>query len=184
MVSRAGFAAVLLSATAIAHDKGFHKKLLLTVTRESVELLVAMDIDGNERTAGLRAGADANHDGVISGEEAQGLKKKLVRLAEEPVRVAVSGYALSFEDVDAKVDLRGDRRVDDTGISVAVLRRARWPGKPIAGMTLSVSDESPDPSPVAVEVHVQAEDGGDVVTSAELDRGKSVSARLDLTPSR
>jgi hypothetical protein len=169
--------ALLLAAPALAHPKGFHKKVVLTVTREGVDALVALDIDGGPRTQLLRAAADADKDGVLSHDEALALKKELVAILLRPLAISVSGYKLRFEDVDAKVDLRRDRRVADGGLSVAVLRRARFPG-PATGMQLVLTDESPDQSPVSVEIHQALPDAGDQVTAMDLPRGASQSVRL------
>ena len=178
MGRRAAWAiALLVAAPALAHPKGFHKKVILTVSREGVDALVALDIDGGPRTQMLRAAADADKDGVLSHDEALALKKELVTLLLRPLTISASGFRLQFEDVDAKVDLRKDRRVGDGGLSVAVLRRARFPG-PATGMQLVVTDESPDQSPVSLEIHQALPDAGDQVTAVDLARGASQSVRL------
>lgn len=160
-MSRAALLAALLAfpAAAGAHAKGFHKRDVVTVTSRVVEVLVTLDIDSGKRCELLRAVADTNADGQLSEAELTALKAKLVALAARPLELEVSGYRLTWAEEDSKLDVRGDLRASDGGLSVAVLLRAEAPRAFGEGMTLSLGDESPDQSHIAVEVY-QASLGG------------------------
>ena len=57
------------AATAWAHPEGFHARFVFTLTKTVVTGVLVLDIDSGERCELLRAGADVNHDGVLSKAE-------------------------------------------------------------------------------------------------------------------
>lgn len=180
MSSRTAFTTLLLAAAAQAHPSGFHKRTRVTVSAREVQVLLTLDVDSGKRCALLRGGADLDRDGQISDEQALGLERKLAGLAKRPLRLEISGYPVSLREEGAKLSLRGDRRVSEEGLSVAVLLRARLPGKVSEGMELSVEDSSPDRSHVVVEVHqASALDAGEEPpVQGELLAGQKLRARL------
>ncbi|MBX5484924.1 MAG: hypothetical protein IRZ16_24140 [Myxococcaceae bacterium] len=165
---------LLVSFSAAAHARGFHKKVAVVVHPTTVQVLVVMDIDGGGlRTQMLRTGADANHDGLLDATEAQTLKAQLVDLARRPLQLSLSGYVLRPKLVDAKLGLRDDRRTSDTGLSIAAVLEAPLPQPVFGGMELIVEDEAPDAS----HVRVEAEQDTGVP-----DAGPPPSAAADLQP--
>ncbi len=97
----------------------------------------------------MRDGADANRDGVLEVQEVAALKDKLVRLATLALKLALSGYPVTWKVKQTKLDLRRDPLVTQTGVSVAVLFEAQLEVAIAPGTQLEVEDASPDSSPVA-----------------------------------
>ncbi|MHB8874387.1 MAG: hypothetical protein ACYC8T_11925 [Myxococcaceae bacterium] len=170
----------LLVLSLLGHAKGFHKHDVVTVSAREVLVLVTLDVDSGKRCRLLRATGDADGDGKLSGEELMQLKAKLVRLVLRPLEAEVSGYPLTLLEGESKIDLRGDKRTSDTGLSVAVLVRAELPGEVTPGMTLSLADESPDQSHIAVEVHqaTAADAGSEKPVKQVMKPGEKVKVRL------
>jgi hypothetical protein len=181
-VSRAALLAAVLAfpAAAGAHAKGFHKHDLVTVTARAVEVLVTLDIDSGKRCELLRAVGDTDADGQLSQGELAALKTRLVALAVRPLELEVSGYRLTWAEDSSKLDVRGDFRASDGGLSVAVLLRAAAPRDFTEGMTLSLADASPDQSHVAVEVYQSVVEGeaAELPVRQELLPGDQVKVRL------
>lgn len=176
-----GLAVVLvLAGPAHAHKAGFHKKLVFTVTRAGLEALVVMDLDGGDRAQLLRAGADANADGRLTGDEVTKLKAKLVEQATRALVAEVAGFKLQAKVKEAKLSLREDPRTRDGGLSLAVL--LEWPApEPISsGMRLTLTDEAPDRSHLEIEVHQKtlADAGPEPVFRAAPPSGQTVTVRL------
>lgn len=170
--------AVLSASAALAHPRGFHKLDRIVVHPDRVEVLVTLEVDGGRRAQLLRAGVDLNRDGEVGKDEARKLKQQLTRLAVRPLKVSFSGYEAALAVVEAKVSLRGDRRVTESGVSIAVLMEAPLPAKVLTGMELVVADESPDGTHVRVEAQQAGPDGGVAQTSAELQPGERLTWRL------
>ncbi len=170
----------MLPWVALAHSRGVHKKDVVTVRRGGLEVLVTLDFDAGKRARLLRAGADADRDGLLGEAEREALRSKLARLAVGSLQVSVSGHRLKLAVQSSKLSLREDGRASGEGLSVAVLLAGSWPGAPIPGMTLVVKDETPDRSHLAVEVYQAVEgDGGAVEpTVSELLSGAQVTVRL------
>lgn len=165
------FLSQLLPAAAQAHAKGFHKRDVVKVSKTGVEILITLDIDGGERTAMLRGAADANHDRRLSAAEIGRLKETLVGVAERHLALSLSGYRLSPKVREAKLNLREDRGVSDSPLSIAVLLTAELSSPPSPGLELVVGDESPDRSHVAVEVYQPASTGDGGAQGAERASG-------------
>jgi hypothetical protein len=142
----------LVVALVLAHPQGFHKRVTLELWSTSITGLVVMDVDGGERCELLRAGADLNRDGLLDPSETKALKKKLTTLATRALKLWISGYPVAVEVKDAKVTLKEDSRVSQTGVSVAVLLEMRHPYAVTPGMSLWLEDSAPDGSHVEIEV--------------------------------
>lgn len=179
-MKRALALAALVPALAAAHPKGFHKRDVTTVTAKSVEVLVTLDIDSGKRCSLLRTAADADRDGKLSPDELKALKERLAKLAVRPLKVEIAGYPVVFREEESKLDARGDIRASDSALSVAVLAKADLPHAATPGMTLTLADESPDQSHIAVEVFQRsaADAGAEAPVRQELHPGEEVKARL------
>lgn len=165
----------LLASLAWAHTSGFHKRLLFTVGDAGIDALVVMDVDGGERVRLIRAGADTDHDGALSADEALALKGRLVSMATRALTVHLSRAPVSMLLRDSKLDLRGDLRAEsDTAVSVAVLMRPRDVIRAWSGLELQVSDAAPDGSPIVVEVFQT----GDERRKLELPSNGTAAVRL------
>ncbi|MBK7859598.1 MAG: hypothetical protein IPJ65_13470 [Archangiaceae bacterium] len=154
---------VLAAGAALGHPQGFHERVSLAVSLKNVDGLVVVDVDGGERAKLIRAGADLNHDGLISGEERPLLQKKLLQLALQGLKVRVSGYPLVLSATDVKLSTRDDHTVSETGLSLAVLVAASVPSPISDGMKLEVEAVSADRSHVLVEVSATSAADGSVV---------------------
>lgn len=170
----------LLAALVVAHPAGFHERVALSVSRQAVDGLVVLDLDRSETARLIRAGADFDHDGVISAVERGALQKKLVALAVGGLKLGISGFALTVKVADVKMSMRGDDRVTDLGLSVAMMIEAAVSSPIGEGMKLEVEAKSPDESHVVVEVSaVAGRDGGVVaVERRDLAAGEKWSVRL------
>lgn len=145
-------ALVLLATGALAHPRGFHKKVTLTVTRSKLTALVVLDGDEGNRCQELREAADADGNGVLQGAEVTKLKERLVRIATSRLEVKLSGAKLPLVPRESKLSLREDPRADEGGLSLAVLFELKLSTPAAEGMQLEVTDVAPDESAVAVEV--------------------------------
>ena len=165
-----------------AHPRGAHKKLLVTLEAGRVGVLVALDLDGGDQARLLRAGADLDHDGRISGPEVAGLKRRLARVAREHLRLQLAGAVLQLPEGEIRFSLRQDPSVSDTGLSLAVLAELAVPGRVRPGMELVIGDRAPDGSDVEVEVGEVGEGAADsrrhVFTVAEGRDGRLRVGRL------
>lgn len=172
--------ALLVSALAQAHPRGFHKRVQAVVHPDKVEVLVRMDLDGSPKAQWLRTSADANKDGLLDAAEAQVLKAELVDLVLRPLQLSLSGYVLRLQLVEAKVGLREDRRTSDTGVSFAALFESTLPQPVFRGMELIIEDEAPDASHVRVEAEQEVEEDGGTPphAEAELQPGDRLSLKL------
>ncbi len=168
---------LLTASSAGGHPKGFHKRLMLQSAEKRLDVVVVMDLDGGERTQLLRASMDLNGDGVLGKEERAQLKARLASLATGRLKVSISGYPLPLTARESKLDLRGDVRAGEAGLSVAVLLEAAYPERPSPGMELSVTDESPDDSHIHLTV-TEGETGQ--VAEQELTSGGTVLVPLSL----
>ena len=149
----------LLCGPGLAHPRGAHKKVILTVEQARVGVLLVLDLDGGERAQLLRAGADLDGDHVIRGPEVQGLRRRLVQVARSSFVLKLAGAVMALPEGEARLSLRQDPSVSETGLSVAVLSDLPLPAGIRAGMELVVSDRAPDGSPVDVEFHLDEEQG-------------------------
>src|SRR5262245_5020607 len=104
----------LAASVASAHPKGFHKKVLVTLTHTRVSALVVMDVDSGDRCLLLREAVDSNRDGKIEGEEVTKLKERLVKMAISPLVLGLSGAPLKLQTKDTKLNLREDPRANDS----------------------------------------------------------------------
>ncbi|MEN9798461.1 MAG: hypothetical protein RL653_2157 [Pseudomonadota bacterium] len=156
-----GLAAALLVAggAAVAHPRGAHKKVVLTVERTRVGVLLVLDLDEGERAQLLRAGADQDGDHVLRGAEVQGLRRRLAQVARSAFSLRVGGALLPLPEGETRLSLRQDPSVSQAGISVAVLVELPVPEGIRPGMELVVADRAPDGSPVDVEFHLDGEEG-------------------------
>jgi len=100
----------------------------------------------------LRAGADADHDGLLDKDEAEALKARLQAMALNTLKVGVSSEAIALEAQKAKLSLREDYRAEDAGLSVAVMVHAKLPYTLTQGLKVEVQDVSPDGSASALDV--------------------------------
>jgi len=170
-----GWVAVLL----LGHAAGFHERLALSLSRQNVDALLVMDVDSGEQAKLIRAGADANRDGVLSAAERLALQKKLVSMALAGLRVGLSGYRLVLSVTDVKLSLRGDEGVAETGMSVALMLAGSVKSPIGPGITLEVEAASPDSSHVVVEVSASRPDAGvEAVARKELQAGEKWGVRV------
>lgn len=176
----------LVSASVHAHPEGFHKRLALTVTRDGVDGLMTMDVDGGQRCELMRAGADSNRDGVLQPLEVKALKEKLLKLAMLALQMEVSGYMLTVQVLESKMSLKEEQRVAKGGLSVAVMLKADFPQKATAGLELRVRDVSPDESPVQIHVFPQlpGDGGSSADVSKELNKDEVMRVQLPLLAGR
>ncbi len=172
--------ALLAASLAWGHPQGFHKKLVFTLTRTELQALLVMDVDGGDRCALIRAGADQNHDGVLSPEETGALKKRLVAMATKSLSVAFSGARVAMVPRESKINLHQDPRVSESGLSVALVFDVRHNTPLSPGMALEVEDTAPDLSTVNLQVfQVPAGDAGiDQPFDADIASGQKTSIRL------
>lgn len=152
-------ALVLAGGVAAAHPRGAHKKIVLTVERSRVGVLLVLDLDGGERAQLLRVGADLDGDRLLRGEEVQGLRRRLVQVAKAAFSLRVGGALLPFPEGEVRLSLRQDPSVSESGLSVALLAELSVPEGIRPGMELVVTDRAPDGSPVDVEFHLDEEQG-------------------------
>lgn len=171
---------VLLPCAAFAHPKGFHTKIVFSVSKYAVDALLVMDVDGSERVKLLREGADTNGNGVIDGDETAALKKKLTAMATRALKVGISGAPVPLTVKDVKLSLREDKSVSETGVSVALMLEGVHPHEVTPGMSLEVEDTSPDFSPVVIEVSALsgADGGAEALETYELPAGQKHAVRL------
>ena len=172
-------------AVLLAHPAGFHERVALSVSRQAVDGLLVMDIDAGVTAKNIRAGADFDHDGVISDVERTALQKKLVAMAVSGLKLSISGFALAVKVADVKMSMREDRGATETGLSVALMLEA-FVKTPISeGMKLEVLAESPDKSHVIVEVSAAGGDGGVLaLEKKDLAAGEKLSVRLGVLGAR
>ena len=176
-------AALILSAmpaVSTAHPAGFHERLALSVSRQAVDGLLVMDIDAGVTAKNIRAGADFDHDGVISPAERKALEKKLVGLATQGLKLGISGYPLTPKVTGVKMSMRDDPGANETGLSLALMLEAVVKTPIGEGMKLEVQAESPDKSHVIVEVSaVSGKDAGvEALERKELGAGEKMTVRL------
>lgn len=145
-------AGLLLPLAAAAHPEGFHQRLTFTLTKTTLTGLLVLDVDSGERCELLRAGADANHDGVLNRPERGALERTLAGFITRTLRLAISSFPIPLTVRDTKLNLHGDQRVGRGGLSVAILLEVKHPYEVSPGMHFEVSAASPDQSPVLVEV--------------------------------
>ncbi|MFO0598626.1 MAG: hypothetical protein U0228_25185 [Myxococcaceae bacterium] len=168
---------VLFAGVALGHPKGFHKKLIITVTGTRISVLATMDVDSGPLVLPLRQPFDADRNGVIEKDELTKLKDKLVKLMTGPLKLALSGAPLPVQLRDSKVSLREDPRANDGPLSVVALLELEHPHAISDGMQLEITDTSPDNSPVAVQVFIENQEGKP--TELELQPGVKTKVRLD-----
>ena len=164
-----------MAGSALAHPQGFHERLAVTVAKSSLTALLVLDVDGGDRCALLRAGADEDHDGQLSKPELTALKAKLLAMATKNLKLSISGFPLELTVRESKLSTREDLRASDTGLSLAALVEVTFPKDVGAGMSLEVDITSPDLSPVVVEVF-QA--GDEPPARVEAEAGKKIRFRL------
>lgn len=164
----------------LAHPEGFHKKIVFTLHKFDVQALLVMDIDGGERCSLIRAGADADHDGVLSATEAAALKNRLVAIAMQSLKVRFSGAPFALEVRESKINLHQDSGVSESGLSVAIFIDQHHREPATEGLRFEVEDQSPDRSPVNLEVfQVPAAEAGTLAPyTTELEAGRPASVRL------
>ncbi len=170
--------ALLLCSVASAHPQGYHQHVRVVVHAERVEVLVVLDVDEGKRAQLLRAGADANADGRLEGEELERLRARLVGLATGRLKVELSGFTPALRLQENKINLRDRFTTGTDGLSVAVLLEAPLPKAPSEGMELRVHASSPDRSHVRVETEQVLEGGGGPSLSRDVRHGEYLSLRL------
>lgn len=171
----------LLLTLVLAHPQGFHKRLSFELWSTAITALVVMDIDSGERCELLRAGADANRDGVLNKAEIEALKTKVTTLATRALKLSISAYPLAIELTETKLSLRGDNRVAPSGVSIAVLLQLRHPYAVTPGMSLTIEDAAPDGSHIEVDVAQHPADAGghpEPETHQTMAPGQRVTVRL------
>ncbi len=169
-----------LMSLLLAHPQGFHKKIVFTLHKFDLQGLMVMDIDGGERCSLIRAGADIDHDGVLSVAETAALQKRLVAMAMKQLTVRFSGAPFAIEARESKINLHQDSSVSQSGLSVAIFIDQHHREPATEGLGFEVADQSPDRSPVNLEVfQVPAIDAGCVpVFTTELEAGRMAVVRL------
>ncbi len=146
----------LVAVVAHAHPTGFHKKLTFTLEERTLTALIILDVDAGERCLLLREAVDENRDGLLRGAEVEKLRERLLKMATSPLKLGLSGAPLAFTVRDVKLSLRNEVRANDAPLSLAVLIDVPLSSAPRTGMTLEVTDTSPDQSPVVVQVFQRA----------------------------
>lgn len=170
----------LAAAGAWAHPEGFHAKYAFTLTRTSVTGLLVLDVDSGDRCELLRAGADANHDGVLSRPERRTLEAKLSSFVTRTLKLGLSSYPLPLTIKETKLNLRGDSSVSKSGLSIALLLEVKHPHEVSPGMHFELEAQTPDQSHVRVEV-VQATRAGEAPEpdfKQDVAAGQKVRVRL------
>jgi hypothetical protein len=137
-----------------------------------------MDIDSGPACLTLREPADENRNGQLDKDEVLNLKKRLTSMATKNFKLAISGAPVAIELKESKISLRDDLRVTDTGISVAVMFEVRHPYAASEGMTLDVTDASPDRTPIVLEVAQESTTPGLDIQPIEIESGKPQRLRL------
>ncbi|MBL8924285.1 MAG: hypothetical protein JNJ54_35885 [Myxococcaceae bacterium] len=168
------------SGLAWAHPEGFHARYVFTVERTQLTALLVLDVDSGERCELLRAGADANRDGLLAREERAALEKKVASLVTRPLKLAISGYPIPLTVKDTKLNLRDDQRVSRTAISVALLLEVKHPYEVAPGMHLELETVTPDASPLRLEVYQATQPGtpAEPDFKDEVESGRKVRVRL------
>ena len=178
---RCVLALVLFSAaTAWAHPEGFHARFVFTLTKTAVTGVLVLDVDSGERCELLRAGADVNHDGVLSKAERATLLAKLSSFLTKPLKLGISGYPLPLTVTESKLNLRDDDSVSRLGLSVALLLEMKHPYEVSPGMHFDVETVTPDQSAVRLEV-LQSRAPGEPAEAdfrEEVPSGKRARVRL------
>lgn len=169
---------VALAGVAQAHPQGFHLRATFTVAKDSVQGVLALDVDAGERCRLLRAGADLDHDGLLAGAEVAGLKERLAGLILRPLVLGVSGAPLAVKVLETRLSLREDRRAQDGGLSVAVLLEATLPRGVFPGSELELTLASPDVSTVVLEVFQASAAGPEAPLRQEVASGARTKVRL------
>lgn len=180
MIRLALASALLFGGLAWAHPEGFHARSAFTIEKTSLTGLLVLDVDGGERCELIRAGADANHDGVLGKDERQALEKKLASFITKPLKVFFSSYPVPLTIKETKLNLHKDERVSRAGLSVALLLEVKHPYEVSPGMHFEFETITPDASPVRLEVF-QATAPGETAEPEfreEVDSGKRVRVRL------
>ncbi len=153
MTRFAWLAALVFVAQAVqAHPQGFHLRTVMTLTPRKTQVLLTMDVDSGTRCLLIREAADEDRDGVLRGDEVKRIEKKLVSLLTRNLKLDVGGAPLPTEMKEAKVSLRSDLRVNDTGFSVAVLIDIEHPHPLPVGSVFHFENVAPDLSAISVEV--------------------------------
>lgn len=170
---------VVVLAVVLAHAAGFHERLALSVSRQNVDGLLVVDLDAGEQAKLIRAGADANRDGVLAPGERAVLQKKLVAMALAGLKLGLSGYPLVVQVTDVKLSLRSDDAVSEAGLSVALMLAASVKSPIGEGIKLQVEATSPDSSHVIVEVSASRPDGGvEAIEKKELQAKEQWEVRV------
>lgn len=169
---------LLLAASAAgAHPKGFHKKVIITVTQTRVSALIVMDVDSGDRCLLLREAVDSDRNGVLAGDEVTKLRERLTKLATSPLKLGLSGAPLPLQLKDSKLSLRDDQRANDSPLSIAVLMELDHPHAIGEAMQLEFTDTSPDQSTVVLQVFQE----GMVAAPFEAEVKSGVKTRVPLT---
>lgn len=177
---RWAFVVALVATGASAHPEGFHAKYAFTLTRTSVTGLLVLDVDAGERCELIRAGADANHDGVLSRPERRSLESKLSAFITRTLKLGISSYPVPLTIKETKLNLRDDASVSKSGLSIALLLEVKHPYEVTPGMHFEFEASTPDQSHVRVEI-VQAAKAGEPAEpdfKEDVPSGKKVRVRL------
>lgn len=165
---------------ALAHPEGFHAKYAFTLTKTTLVGLLVLDVDGGERCELIRAGADADHDGVLSRPERRAVEAKLTSFITRTLKLGLSSYPLPLTIKEAKLNLHDDASVSKRGLSVALLLEVKHPYEISPGMHFELEAATPDQSHLRVEV-VQAIAPGEPSVpdfAEDVPSGKKVRVRL------
>ncbi len=175
-----GLVVGLLACSANAHPEGFHPRYVFTLTRTGLTALLVMDVDSGERCELLRAGADANHDGLLSSGEKKALEKKLTSFVLRPLKVGVSSAPIPLVPAEMKLNLRNDSSVSRAGMSVALLIEVKHPWEVSPGMHFELETTTPDQGPLRLEVFQLPAPGADAEPrfAEDIPSGKKVRVRL------
>jgi hypothetical protein len=168
----------LVPAGAQAHPSGAHKRVRIVVHADRVEALVTLDVDAGRHAERLRARADVDRSGTLGPAEFERLKERLVGSVRGPLKLRLAGHPLTLSVLESKLDLRGDPRALDGGLSLAVLLQGRLPGPIVGGMQLEVADEAPDRSHVLIEAEQVLGQGAGPYERKELSPGDRLTLRL------
>lgn len=180
-IRSSALAVLLLGLSVQGHTAGFHKRLMLQVSRTALDGVLTMDVDSGERCAALRAGADLDHDGTLDAAERQKLKDRLTTMATRALVLDISGAKVAVVVKSAKLNLRDDFTAGTGGVSLALLLEMVHPYAVTPGMSLTVEDTAPDFSHVEIEVQqVPGADAGLTPASkGSLEPGQKLKVRLE-----
>ena len=164
-------AALLLSATALAHTLSYPRMVHVRFGPELVELAIQVTLHAGAKSRALRDRHDVDHDGVLSEEERRALGATLDAEGRAHLRVTVDGIALRPELGAIKLDVSDEGPDGDTLAlnSVAAVAVVLLPG--VHEVTV---EDLPPSLRATVPLRVEA-------IGATIERGPSEKDAMPLT---